>query len=305
MRVGGHVGGGVRGAVAHAQAIGAETIQIFAGSPQTWKAPTFSDTDAAAFREGVAAAGIHPVFLHGVYVTNLASPKNNIRHMSIGAVASHLAAANRLGAAGLIIHPGAAGDDSLDAALERVVKGVGRALAQVEGDAWLLLETCAGQGTTIGRRFAELQYVLEAVDDPRLGWALDTCHVFNAGYDLRTDEGLAAMVEEIARTVGFERLRAVHLNDSKTPLGAQVDRHENIGEGHIGQEGFARFLRHPAFAHLPMILEVPGFQRKGPDLENIQRVRALAGLPPVTPEVVARARQAAAQVATEPAEALP
>lgn len=279
MRIGGHVGGGVRGAVAHARAIGAETIQIFAGSPQTWKAPPFTDDDAAAFRDGVAAAAIGPVFLHGVYITNLASPKNNIRHMSISAVANHLTAANRLGAQGLIIHPGAAGTEPLDAALDRVVKGVCRALDQVEGDAHLLLECCAGQGTTIGRHFSELQYVLEACEDPRLGWVLDTCHAFNAGYDLSSEEGLAAMVAEIEATVGFARLEAVHANDSKTPLGAQVDRHENIGAGHIGREGFARFLQHPAFRTVPMILEVPGAERRGPDVANIQLMRELAGLP--------------------------
>jgi apurinic endonuclease APN1 len=110
---------------------------------------------------------------------------------------------------------------------------------------------------------------------------LDTCHAFNAGYDLTTDEGFAAMVDEIEATVGFERLGAVHVNDSKTPLGAQVDRHENIGEGHIGSEAFARLLRHPAFADVPMILEVPGFDKKGPDVANVERLRLLAGLPPL------------------------
>jgi deoxyribonuclease-4 len=279
MRIGGHVNGGVQGAVAHAEEIGAETIQLFAGSPQTWRAPTHSDADVAAFREGVATHGLGPVFLHGVYVTNLASPKPSTYHMSITAVAGHLAWANRLGAAGLIIHPGAAGSDPLEEALERVVKGVGRVLQQVDGPAMLLLECCAGQGTTIGRRFAELQYVIDALDgDSRLGWVLDTCHAFNAGYDLSTPDGLAAMAAEIEATVGFERLIAVHANDSKTPLGAQVDRHANIGEGYIGDEAFGRFLLHPAFAEVPMILEVPGVERKGVDRANVERLRRLAGL---------------------------
>ena len=278
MRIGAHVRGGVQGGVEHAREIGAETIQIFGGSPQTWRAPSHSDADVAAFREGVALHNLSPVFLHGVYVTNLASPKPSTFHMSISAVAGHLAWANRLGAAGLIIHPGSAGSDALDEALERVVKGVGRVLAQVDGPAQLLLECCAGQGATIGRSFAELEYVIHALDDDsRLGWVLDTCHVFNAGYDLTTKDGLHAMVAEIEATVGFERLKAVHANDSKTPLGAQVDRHENIGEGHIGREAFARLLQHPAFADVPMILEVPGYDRKGPDRANVERLRELAG----------------------------
>jgi deoxyribonuclease-4 len=193
-------------------------------------------------------------------------------------VTGHLDWANRLGAAGLIIHPGSAGNEPLDEALERVIKGVGRALARVDGPAQLLLEGCAGQGATIGRSFAELEYVIRALDDdPRLGWVLDTCHAFNAGYDLTTAEGFEAMVAEIADTVGFERLVAVHANDSKTGLGAQVDRHENIGEGYIGDEAFARLLGHPAFAEVPMILEVPGLQRKGPDRPNVDRLRRLAG----------------------------
>jgi deoxyribonuclease IV len=282
MRIGAHVSGGVQGGLEHARAIGAETIQIFAGSPQTWKAPNHTDAAVAAFREGVAAQDAGPVFLHGVYVSNLASPKPPIRHMSVTAVVGHLEWANRLGAAGQIIHPGSAGSEPLDEALDRVIKGVGRVLAQVDGPAKLLLECCAGQGATIGRRFAELEEVIRALDDDeRLGWVLDTCHAFNAGYDLTTDEGFAAMVAEIEATVGFERLGAVHVNDSKTPLGAQVDRHENIGEGYIGSEAFARLLRHPAFGDVPMILEVPGFDKKGPDVANVERLRQLADLPPL------------------------
>ena len=282
MRIGAHVKGGVQGGIEHAREIGAETIQLFAGSPQTWRAPTHADANVAAFRESLAEFGLGPVFLHGVYVTNLASPKPSTFHMSVTAVAGHQEWANRLGATGQIIHPGSAGSDPLDEALDRVVKGVGRVLDQVDGPAQLLLECCAGQGATIGRRFAELEYVMRALDDdPRLGWVLDTCHVFNAGYDLTTDEGLATMVAEIEATVGFERLAAVHANDSKTPLGAQVDRHENIGEGHIGPEGFARFLQHPAFADVPMLLEVPGFDKKGPDRANVDRLRQLAGRDPL------------------------
>ena len=282
MQIGGHVNGGVQGGLEHARTIGAETIQIFAGSPQTWRAPSHTDAAVAAFREGVAVQGVGSVFLHGVYISNLASSKPPIRHMSVTAVAGHQEWANRLGAAGQIIHPGSAGSEPLDEALERVVKGVGRVLAQVDGPAKLLLECCAGQGATIGRQFAELEYVVRALDDDeRLGWVLDTCHAFNAGYDLTTDEGFAAMVDEIEATIGFARLGAVHVNDSKTPLGAQVDRHENIGEGYIGSEAFARLLRHPAFADVPMILEVPGFDKKGPDLKNVARLRALASLPPL------------------------
>ncbi len=281
MRVGGHVKGGVQGGVAHAREIGAETIQIFAGSPQTWRAPNHSDAAVAAFRDGVAEYDLGPVFVHGVYIANLASPKPATRHMSVAAVAGHLEWANRLGAAGLIIHPGSAGSEPLDEALERVVKGVGRALAQVDGPAQLLLECCAGQGATIGRTFAELQYVIHALDDdPRLGWVLDTCHAFNAGYDLTTEEGFAAMVAEIESTVGFERLAAIHANDSKTPLGKQVDRHENIGEGYIGDEAFARLLHHPGFADVPQILEVPGYDKQGPDRANIERLCRLAGRDP-------------------------
>ena len=284
MRIGAHVRGGVQGGLEHAREIGAETIQIFAGSPQTWRAPTHDAAAVAAFREATATQGVGPVFLHGVYVSNLASPKPSIRHMSITAVAGHQDWANRLGAAGQIIHPGSAGSEPLEEALERVIKGVGRVLAQVDGPAKLLLECCAGQGATIGRRFEELAYVIHALDDdPRLGWVLDTCHVFNAGYDLTTDEGFRAMVREIEATVGFERLAAVHANDSKTPLGAQVDRHENIGEGHIGAEAFARLLGHPAFADVPMILEVPGYDKKGPDRPNVERLRQLAGREPVAP----------------------
>jgi deoxyribonuclease IV len=281
MRIGGHVRGGVQGGVAHAREIGAETIQIFAGSPQTWRAPSHSDAEVDGFRGAVEDHDVGPVFVHGVYIANLASPKPSIRHMSISAVAGHLDWASRLGAAGLIIHPGSAGSEPLDEALERVVKGLRRVLDQVDGPAQLLLECCAGQGATIGRRFAELDYIIRALDgDSRLGWVLDTCHAFNAGYELTTEDGFASMVAEIEATVGFERLAAIHANDSKTPFAAQVDRHENIGEGHIGDDAFARLLQHPAFADVPQLLEVPGYDRKGPDRANVERLCRLAGRDP-------------------------
>ncbi|HEX2923126.1 MAG TPA: deoxyribonuclease IV, partial [Chloroflexota bacterium] len=143
----------------------------------------------------------------------------------------------------------------------------------------LLVESCAGQGNTIGRRFDQLGEIVRRLgDDPRLQVCVDTAHVFEAGYDIRTAEGLEATLREFDETVGLDRLKALHVNDSKTPLGSNVDRHENIGFGEIGEDAFARILRHPRLHPLPFLLEVPGMTKEGPDRPNINALRRLAGV---------------------------
>jgi deoxyribonuclease-4 len=185
---------------------------------------------------------------------------------------------DRIGAKGLIFHPGSALSDSYEVAIGRVVAALSAVLEGYEGSTRILLEVCAGQGQTIGDRFEELADIIHALDDdPRLGVCWDTCHLFNAGFDISTAEGLNETVDSFERIVGFDRLDAIHANDSKTALGARVDRHENIGLGHIGEEAFARMINHPKLRDLPWILEVPGMEKKGPDEANIQILKRLAG----------------------------
>jgi deoxyribonuclease-4 len=188
--------------------------------------------------------------------------------------------ASRLGAAGLIFHPGSAGSASYEEALQRVLPALEAVLAQADGEARVVLEVCAGQGQTLGVRFQQLADIIDGLGkDQRLAVCWDTCHLFNAGYDIASPDGLERTVDEMDGVLGLDRLVAIHANDSKNPLGACVDRHENIGQGHIGEEAFERLLTHPALERLPFILEVPGLDGKGPDLANIAALRRLAGRP--------------------------
>jgi deoxyribonuclease-4 len=276
--IGAHVNGGIKGAVARAQEIEVTAMQIFVGSPQTWRAPNPAPTDLERFTTQVAALQLGPVFVHAIYLVNLASTNPDIYQKSVLALDAQLHCAEAVGARGLIFHPGSAGAGPLELARERVARALEPVLDSYQGESKLLLETCAGQGATIGRRFADLAEIIGSLGfDARLGICLDTCHVFNAGYDLTTSDCLEAMLEEIDDTVGLDRLHAIHTNDSKTPLGAQVDRHENIGRGMIGEDAFARLLQHPALQHLPFILEVPGYDGKGPDLPNVRTLLRLMG----------------------------
>jgi len=276
-KIGAHVSGGLKGAVAKAQEIGAQALQVFIGSPQTWKSPNPGPADFDLFIQGVKAYALGPTFVHGNYLVNLASASPQSLRNSVENLQLALRLADRARAAGLIFHPGSAGRAEYGEALKRVVKSVETVLEGYRGHCHLLLEVCAGQGQTIGDRFSQFGDILSATGfDERLGVCWDTCHLFNAGYDLSTEEGLERTIDEFEREVGFQWLKAIHANDSKTPLGARRDRHENIGHGYIGEEGFRRMLHHPRLRSLPWILEVPGFERKGPDRRNIEILHRLA-----------------------------
>jgi deoxyribonuclease-4 len=176
----------------------------------------------------------------------------------------------------LIFHPGSAGKASYEEALKRVLQAIESVLKGYKGQCKLLLEVCAGQGETIGDRFQEFADILSAMGhDKRLGVCWDTCHLYNAGYDVASAKGLKQTIEEFGELIGFEWLYCIHANDSKNPLGARKDRHENIGKGYIGEEAFRRMLHHKELRGLPWILEVPGFEDKGPDKKNIDILKRL------------------------------
>lgn len=279
-RIGAHVNGGLKGGPAKALEIKAEAIQIFIGSPQTWRPANPAPADVERFKTAVAEAGLGPVFVHGIYLINLAAERPDIYEKSVQSLINQVNWAGRVGAEGLIFHPGSAGSAPYDEALERVVRGLQRTLAEAEGGARIVLEVCAGQGQTIGARFQQLAEIIHRLDDDaRLAICWDTCHLFAAGYDIASADGLEATLDEMDRLIGLDRLVAIHANDSKSPLGSNVDRHANIGQGYLGEEAFARMLTHPALEQQPFILEVPGLDNQGPDLANIRTLRRLAGRP--------------------------
>jgi deoxyribonuclease-4 len=279
-RIGAHVVGGIKKGVSKALELRAEALQIFVGSPQTWRLPNPAPSEVARFRADVAEAGLGPLFVHGLYLINLAAERPDFYEKSVTSLIGQVTWADRVGAAGCVFHPGSAGSAAYDVALARVVGGLEQVLAQAEGEARVVLEVCAGQGQTLGVNFQQLADIIHALgDDRRLAVCWDTCHLYNAGYDISTKQGLERTLAEMEEVVGLDRLVAIHANDSKSQLGACVDRHENIGRGYIGEEAFARMLTHPALEHVPFVLEVPGFDGKGPDLENVSILRRLAGRP--------------------------
>lgn len=278
MRIGAHlsVAGGLSRSIDRAVAIGCECLQIFLSPPQAWQAPRHAPEEAERFKQRRRAASIDPVFAHSVYLINLASASTELRQRSIDSLIAYLTWAQRLDLDGVITHVGSA-RDTRDEALHLVVEALQRVLAASPCPTPLLLETTAGHGAIVGNRFEELAAFLDAMGrPPRLQVCLDTSHVFASGLFDGTEPGLMRMLKSFDATVGLDRLAAIHLNDSKVPFGAHVDRHANLGEGHLGRAGIRVVLRHPALRHLPFILEVPG-EGDGPDRNNVALAKLLAG----------------------------
>jgi deoxyribonuclease-4 len=261
--------------------IGAEAIQIFASGPQSWRPSAHADDAIDTLRRRADECGIGPLFLHGIYLVNLASADPAMVGRSVGSLKQYMKFAARSGARGVIFHTGSHKGAGFDAVLPQIADAVERVLADTPDEACLILENSAGQGGSIGSKFSELGAIIRAVGSPRVKVCLDTCHCYAAGYDLKNPEGVAAAMDELDREVGLDRLVAVHANDCKAGLGSGLDRHENIGRGHLGEEGFRAIMSHPAFRDLPFILEVPGMNGGGPDKENIdilKRIAAEAGV---------------------------
>ena len=277
MKIGAHVSSSapLAGCIDRACAIGAETVQIFASAPQSWRPGSHTEEAMAALQARAAECGIAPVFLHGVYLINLASADETLVNRSVGSLKQYLQFCDRTGARGTIFHTGSHKGSGFDAVLPQIAGAIERVLEATPEATWLILENSAAQGGTVGGRFAELGAIIRAVGSDRLKVCLDTCHAFAAGYDITTPSGCAAAMDEFEREVGIDRLVAVHANDSKAGLGSGLDRHENIGEGRIGRDGFRAILGHAAFRDLPLILEVPGYEGKGPDQRNIETLRAI------------------------------
>jgi deoxyribonuclease-4 len=229
----------------------------------------------AAFRQRSEETGIVPAFLHGTYLMNFGSPDAALLERSIGALAASMECAARIGALGVIFHSGSHMGAGYEAVMDQEVAALVQVLERSPSGPWLVIENAAGMGNHIGAGFAEIGRIMKGVGDPRVKVCLDTAHTLAAGYDIAHPDGLERTVEEFDREIGLANLVAFHANDSKIPLGGGVDRHENIGEGHIGTEGFGTLLSHPAFRDVPFLLEVPGFEGNGPDRENVERLKAI------------------------------
>jgi deoxyribonuclease IV len=278
--LGAHVesSGGLHLAFERAAAMGADAIQVHPTPPNYWGSPKLDDDRVERFREAADAAGRPPFYFHAVYLINLAGDDATMRQRSESTLAGYLAAADRLGISGVIFHTGSHKGAGFEQLLPQITEHLKHVMERADpSTARLLIENNAGMGGCVGARFEELWAMMDAVGDPRIGVCYDTCHAFASGYDERTAEAARATLDEWERVIGLEKLEVVHCNDSQTGLGSNRDRHANIGQGEIGEAGFRALLHDPRLQHVPFILEVPGFDGRGPDAANLEILRRLAG----------------------------
>jgi deoxyribonuclease-4 len=272
------IAGGVDRAPLRGREVGCDAIQLFTKSNRQWKARPLSNEEIGAFRGNLAGAGIGSVVAHDCYLINLAAPDAATWKRSVTAFHEELERAEQLGIPSLVTHPGAhLGSGEADG-IARVAEALNVLHAALpRARVRILLETTAGQGTSLGYRFEQLAEILDRVEAAhRVGICLDTCHLFAAGYDLRSAEGYRATMRELEACLGCRRVLAVHLNDSRRELGSRVDRHEHIGEGHLGLSAFGHMLNDPGFQTVPMILETPkGADAAAADRRNLARLRGL------------------------------
>jgi len=264
--------GGIYTAVDRIEAIGGDCLQVFTQSPRMWKATAHKPEAIERFRDRRAEVGLGGVVCHALYLINLAS--EDFREKSVAALRTTVAVAEQIEADAVIFHVGSHLGAGFESAVEAVVSALGEVLDGYDGAPWLAMENSAGPGGTIGRSIAELATLMDALDrHPRLGICLDSCHLFASGYDVRDPGAVDAMVAEVDERIGLDRLCALHVNDSATPLGSNRDRHANILEGEIG-EGLGAFLAHPAFQELCAYMEVPG-AGDGVDANEMKKLRDL------------------------------
>lgn len=277
MLIGAHVSpaGGPANAIRRAEEKGATAMQIFNQSPRMWKPYSYSEEQVAAYHEQFSGSPVDALLIHAVYLLNAASDDPEIREKTLASLVVSLQVGAALGAAGVVLHPGSAKTGDVGEAIARAGELIAEAMKETEG-CDLHLENTAGAGGTLGRSFEELARLIEASGaNPRIGTCLDSCHLYASGYDIRSFEGLADTLDEYDRIVGIDTLRSLHLNDSQMGLGSNRDRHANVGEGEIGEEGCTAFLSEPRFQDLPVVLETPGENRSGPTADEIARCFAL------------------------------
>ncbi len=274
------IAGGLHKALELAVRYGCNALQIFTKNSNTWKERILEDGEISRFRELKEKLGLFEIASHTSYLINIASPDRNLRERSMNALTQELIRSSLLGLPYVVLHPGAHRGSGEKQGILRIAEAINRVFDRTEAlDVILLLETTAGQGTQIGYRFEQLADIAQKVENKqRLGFCLDTCHVFAAGYDLRTPGAYEKTVKEFVSTLGLQRLRLIHLNDSKKPLGSKVDRHEHIGEGQIGSEGFSCIMKDPRLSNIPKIIETPKFKNKvEQDPVNLKVLRDMAG----------------------------
>jgi len=279
LRLGLHISisGTIDKSVDRAYEKGCNTFQIFTRNPRGWRSRELREEEVEAFIEKVKAYGMDPVFGHMPYLPNLASPREDVYKKSVNSLISELNRCWKLKIPYLVTHLGSHLGAGKEEGFRRIINAINFAFSNDKGEVMLLLENTAGTKNSMGGAFEDIQYIIEHIEHAdRVGVCFDTCHAFAAGYDLRTREALEETLKKFDEIIGFEKLKIVHLNDSKGDLGSRIDRHEHIGMGRIGEEGFKQILR-SRLVEYPLILETPIDKRRS-DVENLNKVRELARL---------------------------
>jgi deoxyribonuclease-4 len=278
VRVGVHVSiaGSIVRSVERAVERGCDTFQIFSRNPRGWAAKDLAPHDADLFLRNLNQTNIFPVVDHMPYLPNLASPVATLYEKSVSTLHEELIRCGSLKVPYLVTHLGHHQGSDGEEGRDRVIRALNTALSTVDNAVMILLENTAGERNSMGSSFSDIRFVLEGVDEgKRVAVCLDTCHAFAAGYDFRTPDAIADTLKEFDDQIGLDLLRLVHLNDSYGQIGSGLDRHEHIGLGHIGEEGFRHLLHHPAIREIPLICETPEDERRD-DAGNIRKVRELA-----------------------------
>lgn len=276
--LGAHVSaaGGLYKAIENAVRLDAETIQLFGASPRQWYAPLPKEEDVAMFKKHLATSCVKKSFLHGPYLVNLASANHELREKSIEALSAHMRIAEVIGAQGVIFHMGSVGGDNRQVGIDRTIDGMLEVLKNVPGKTQLIMENSSGGGGKLCSDVEEIAEIHKATKSPRVKVCFDTQHAFAAGVIPEyTADCIKNVFAKWDSTLGLEHIVAMHINDSKTKANTQHDRHENLGDGFIGIDGFKHLSKTKGLHHAAWILEVPGIDGKGPDDENIRRLKNL------------------------------
>lgn len=274
IKLGAHVSitGGYTQALKKINAMGGNCLQIFSSSPRGWNFAKVDEKGANEFKEIKTRLNIDPVFFHASYLVNLAD-NSKIGHMSKLSLIAELNVANKLGIKGSIVHLGSFKEEKTEEKYQTLIRHIKEILEKTPDDAFFMIENAGNK--KIGQSLDEIAKIVKDVDDSRVKICLDSCHLFSAGYDLRTEEKLNIFLQEFDTKIGLNRLEVWHLNDSRDPYNSFRDRHENIGQGTMGIDEFKFILNHPRLKHLPFIIEVPGFDDNGPDKKNLDILKSL------------------------------
>jgi deoxyribonuclease-4 len=275
--LGAHVStaGGIHTAIDRVETMGAEAVQLFTQSPRAWRPTNHDPANFERFKERRAEAGVGAALCHALYLINLASPDDEVYDKSVASLLNTMEVACAIDADGVVFHVGSHLGAGFEAGLARVAPALEQALEQCTETTWLLVENSAGAGGTIGRSLDELAVLFDRMGaHPRLGLCLDSCHLWVSGVDVTDGETLDVLLDEVDARIGLERLRALHVNDAAAELGSNRDRHANLGEGVLGDD-LSTFLGNPRLQDLPAVLEVPGKDGKGPDADEVRKLREL------------------------------